>query len=54
MTVFYPVSVPVTTPVFEPVIDDTFPDGYVQWVDNYGEPMRDNLGNILYFNNPED
>ncbi len=24
------------------------------WIDNYGNPMRTNLGNIIYFNNPED
>ncbi len=23
------------------------------WVDNYGNPMRTNLGNILYFNTNE-
>ena len=53
MTVFYPVSYPVTAPVFVPVTDDILPDNYVIWVDNYGSPMRTNLGNILYFNNPE-
>jgi len=29
------------------VLDDTI------WVDNEGGPMRDNLGNILYFNTNE-
>lgn len=50
MTVFYPVSAPITAPVFAPVTDDTLPDTFVQWVDNEGAPMRDNFGNILYFN----
>ncbi len=53
MTVFYPVLASVFAPVFTPVIDDTLPDSYVEWVDNYGQPMRTNLGNIIYFNNPE-
>lgn len=53
MTVFYPVLLPVEAPVFVPVIDDILPDNYTQWVDNYGYPMRTNLGNIIYFNTPE-
>ena len=26
---------------------------YSEWVDNYGQAMRTNLGDIIYFNTPE-